>query len=374
MSISIDLGSSLERRYYVDPAIYEAELDKIWLPSWRYFAHAAELPNRGDFVTRELLGESVIVVRQDDDAVQAYLNVCRHRGAQLCRERAGNRRTLSCPYHAWTWHLDGTLIARSAMEAEEDFSAEEFPLWKVHTEVWRGLIFVCLGETAPAPIGAELDRTIPDADRIRFDRIKPIAVREYLHRANWKLGVENFSECYHCDPVHSLLPISMDVAMDYAQHGDHHGERYVRSGHYPKDGCVSFTRDGQYVCSKPFGVFGDGDPVPPSFGCGVVSQPDMFTILFQADYGVIQEFLPIGIDRTLFVTRWFVNADAGEGVEYEVDDVVDVWDVTNIEDQEIIDSVQKGISSRRFTPGPLQRVRESGNRNLFVAYHSAMGA
>lgn len=366
-------GTSLMREAFLSQELYDAEITRLFKYHWQYYGHVSELPNPGDYVAREIIGEQVIVIRQKSGEIGAFLNVCRHRGAMLCPAETGNTKRLTCPYHAWTFKLDGSLIAASAAGVDDSVDLSQYGLWRVHFEVWRGFIFVALGDEAPAPIGPNLDEVIPLAPKMGFENMKQIAVTEYIQPCNWKLAVENFQECYHCGPVHTMLNTSLDVEWVYGLQGDYPGMRYNESGHKPRNGQVSFTPDGNYVCKKLFGDYGNGEVPHEGFYAGMVTNPDCVAILFQADYGVVQDFIPWGIDKTKFTTRWFVNADAVGGVDYDVDEVTEIWHVTNLEDKAILAGVQKGVSSRQYRPGPLVLTKESGVRALWDTYLEELG-
>jgi glycine betaine catabolism A len=368
------LGFSFPGAYYTDPARFERELERIFLKEWLFYAHGSEMPNRGDRIARDMFGESVVVVRQSDGSVAGHLNICRHRGGRLCEVGASSGRTLTCPYHAWSWKPDGSLIPASARFPEDSsHDPSNFGLMPVHVEEWRGLIFISLATERPPALSPEIERCIPLADTVRFEDIKQIAVKEYVLECNWKLAAENFLECFHCGPVHGALSAVQDNEAEHELFLDYDSGKYQASAAKVRVGVETLSLDGKYVCSRLFGAFGEGEPVPEKFGIGMTTQPNSFGILWNADYGAMFEFIPLGVDRTLLVNRWFVHAEAVEGEDYEVERVMALWDVTDQEDAAVLAGVQKSMRSRRYVPGPLDVEREVGIPEFMECYRDAMG-
>ena len=172
--------------------------------AWLYVAHVSEIPEQGDFLLYRIGEESLILVRGLDREVRVFFNVCRHRGSRLCLEDRGNvRRSLTCPYHAWVYDLEGRLIRARGMG--EGFDKSAFGLHPCRVRVAHGLIFICLADPGD-PEGADFDGIANDLDTCAA--LHRIADTKVVHReiyptcANWKLVVDNFRECYHCAPAH----------------------------------------------------------------------------------------------------------------------------------------------------------------------------
>ena len=191
--------------YYTSQGVYDQETDRIFGRSWICVGVARSIPRSGDYLVVEVEGESVIVVRDRDDGVRSFYNVCRHRGTRLCSDAKGCfAKYIVCPYHAWTYDLSGTLVTAPNMDDVEGFDASELPLHPVATSVWEGLIFVNLDadarpleETYPALVGRVTRWGLPDLQ---------IGHRiDYEVEANWKLLFQNYSECYHCPTLHPVL-------------------------------------------------------------------------------------------------------------------------------------------------------------------------
>ena len=199
-------GFSLDRAFYTDPTIFETEFKHLISRQWQYVDHINRIPNKGDYILFRIAGEEIIVVRGEGDTVYAHHNICRHRGSRICLENEGRVRRLTCPYHAWSYRLDGSLAHARAMRS--DFDATQFGLLSCRVELFEGLIFVNL-----TPEGAG---EVPSFDQIRQDllpwlqradlRHTKIAFHEtYLSPVNWKIALENYLECYHCVTSHPEL-------------------------------------------------------------------------------------------------------------------------------------------------------------------------
>src|SRR6266700_2987400 len=221
---------TLPGRYYYDPAIYEREQERIFASMWVCVGRAEALAGAGAYRTVLIGRESIIVVRNRDGSLQAFFNVCRHRGARLCTQAVGHLKgSIQCRYHAWTYGLDGRLIGAPNVLNMDDFDRAAFGLLPVALEVWEGLIWLNLADSpdSPTPIGEQLHGSLIErfGDYAAFARyhVRNLKVGKtivYDVKANWKLIIENFMECYHCAPMHpefcQLLPdFKMGHVSDY---------------------------------------------------------------------------------------------------------------------------------------------------------------
>ena len=221
------LLSTLAGRYYYDPTIYAREQERIFSQMWVCVGRAEVLTDPGAYQVVTVGQESIIVVRNRIGVLQAFLNVCRHRGARLCSEVTGRLKgSIQCRYHAWTYGLDGRLIGAPNVLSNEQFDRTAYGLLPVALEVWEGLIWLNLADD-PEPISRQLNGPIVErfgsyGPFARYDvgRLKVGKTITYEVHANWKLLLENFMECYHCGPIHpefcQLLPAFRSGISDYA--------------------------------------------------------------------------------------------------------------------------------------------------------------
>ena len=189
---------SLPARYYIDEDYYRAELEWLFLNKWFHAGRAEDIPDPGQFVVREIAGESLIILRDDRGEVRAFHNVCRHRGTRLVSECSGRfSSTIQCPYHAWTYNLGGCLVAAPQMDRVDGFRLEDYPLAQVATGVMGRPVFLNISEN-PASLGAQLDGLDERFAPWGMEQLRCGKRVVYDVAANWKLIIHNYSECLHC--------------------------------------------------------------------------------------------------------------------------------------------------------------------------------
>lgn len=365
------VNSSLERVFYTSEAAYEWDLRRIWCRDWIWAGHVSQLPNPADYLVFSFGTESIIIVRDGKGALHAHLNVCRHRGSRVCLEASGNTRLFSCPYHGWTYNLDGTL--RSAREMDRDLDPGAHGLRRVQLLVFQGLIFVCLAEQPPA-LEAALGRLAPHVAPFEFANLTVAQSKVYPVPANWKLAVENYLECYHCARAHPEYSRSHSLKDPHSMTEALMGEMRARSrtagvstevlneagALAPAPGCDVYHRryplyPGYDTGSK------DGAGVAPLLGTlsgydGGATDVQIGALNFflaYSDHVVGYRFLPRGPQHTDIHTVWMVRADAAEGEDYQLDRLTWLWNVTTLDDERIIRHNQEGVNSLFYRPGPL---------------------
>ncbi len=363
-------GFALDQAFYRDAQIYQHDLNHIFFEEWLLAGHVSELPNVGDFLRFEMAGESIIIVRSSADVVSALVNVCRHRGSRICLEERGNARRFICPYHAWTYNLDGTLERARLME--NTFDPREWGLKTVACKVFHGLIYVSFSRNPPSFADAERELTPLIAP---FDLAKTkIAHRaSYPVAANWKLLVENYNECYHCTAAHPEFARSHSIHMTADRVEPLNEAMAARTldcgmatdwldkiADNRPPGSLDYAYD-RYALFDGFDTGSeDGKPLAPLLG--TVSGYDsgasdvyvgiLNPMLVYCDHAVIYRFIPIDEERSTQEIIWLVHEDAEEGRDYNVDRLTWLWDVTTVADKRIIEKNQEGVNSRYYQPGP----------------------
>lgn len=369
-------GMSLEQPFYADEAIFRRDLEAIVGKLWLFVDHVSAVPKPGDYITYEVAGESIIIVHGKDDAIRAFFNVCRHRGSRICLEPRGSVRTLTCPYHAWVWDLEGKL--KHARMMPEGFDPEAWPLHACQVRVWNGLIFINLAEEGDPEVVdfAAMAREVgPYLDWAKLETTQVAHIEVYPTDANWKLAVENFHECYHCAPAHPEYTVVNayvnDGARDPAARQKVVGEwrdkwtakghavamfnaDYVNDTRQPwsvfrqpiRDGFHTLSQDGSYVAPLL-----DSEREPDD-GEALISFGPLFYIYLCDDHATLFRFTPVSTQFTEVRVSWVVRGDAEEGRDFDIDKLKWMWDVTTIEDTKIINDNQKGVNSRRYRPGP----------------------
>ena len=361
-------GETLLPEFYSDPAIFDRDIECIHLRQWLCVGHESRIPNRGDWFRFDIANESLILVRGRDDEIHALVNVCRHRGSRVCYEAEGNSRMLTCPYHAWTYDLDGRL--RSARQMSGEIDPEQNNLVPVHVRVLEGLLFVCFSDDPPAL--DEVEKTLR-ASLARYGWADAeVAHRErYSVDANWKLATENYRECYHCAPAHPEFSRFHATEKPDSEVADLRAAARVRSralgidipdhNDWPEGRPGQESASCSYDAIYPGSVTGseDGAPVAPLMGDftdydGGFTYADFGPASFflaYPDHGVMYLFIPRGPQKTDMEIVWLVRKGAREGVDYQCDRVTWLWHVTTIADKRIIDQNQQGVNSRYYRPG-----------------------
>lgn len=361
----------LPREYYVSEAIYAREIERVFLRQWTFLGHVSEIPEAGDYLRHDLFGESVIVVRLADGAIAGHLNVCRHRGHAVCPGERGRATSFVCPYHQWTYELDGRLKRAPGFTDGEGMRFADYGLKRVRVEVWNGLIFGWLSEETGPELSDCFGRN-EAMERLETANLKEIHRERYDIAANWKVLLENYLECYHCHGSHPELCVTMDVEATYRQTGEDWRGAYF-SGHlqlYP--GMITGSMTGALV-STPLGAFAGEKNLPEGYGAGVGVLPSLSRIIIHIDHGFVHFLRPIDVGHVRWETRWYVGADAVEGRDYDTEAVTEVWRRTNSEDIALCENAYRGVRSRRYTPGPLHPRREGAIRPTLDTYLELMG-
>lgn len=362
----------LPRERYVSDTWFEREMDEIFLRQWIYFGHVSQLPGAGSILVREIGDESIVATRDEDGAIHAFFNVCRHRGFRLCDAGKGQAKRISCPYHQWTYNLDGSLKAAPTMTDGEMFDFGDYGLRPVHLQVWRGFIFVALGEQPPAEsLDEGLAGADPHVDVFQPEQLKVVHETRHDVACNWKVLNENYHECYHCSGSHPELCAVSDLPKIYdvdAATAEGMGEFGWGSALPLRPGVETFSISGNAVSKKPLG---SAPPGLEPFSIGI--HPTLTSIVFSFDHVVMHQLLPISAQRSCWVTQWLVHPDAVEGVDYEVQELAAIWDATNLEDIALCERNQLGVRSRSFVAGPNSPTREPGIRSLLATYYRMLG-
>jgi len=337
---------TLPQRYFIGPEIFAQEQAKIFGRQWILVGHQSEIAGVGDFLVATVAGESLIVLRDQRLTVRAFYNVCRHRGTRLCEAPTGRLRAIQCPYHAWTYALDGRLTGAPHMDEAPDFEKSDYSLRAVHLVLWEGFIFVNL---APSPIPAA-EWFAPLASKFahwNLPQLRSARRMEYDVRANWKLIFQNYSECYHCPGVHpALAKISPydSAENDLAEGPFLGGFMEISKG-------ASLTMSGK-ACARPLGEIQDEDQ-HRVFYYSIF--PNML-LSMHPDYVMVHQLWPQSIEQTLVQCDWFFHPQAAEvsapGYNYDPEDAVAFWDMTNKQDWHVCELSQQGIASRAYRPGP----------------------
>ena len=355
-----DSAKSLPQKYFVSPDIFAQEQAKIFTKEWLLVGHQSHLKKSGDFFLATIAGESLIVVRDQKSEIRAFFNVCRHRGTRLREDACGHTMTIQCPYHAWTYGLDGRLVGAPHMDDVPGFEKADYPLRSVNLGIWEGFIFVNLRDASTERGGYNSEKNAsterrgysleewfaPLAGKFshwNMSILQPAKRIEYDVRANWKLMFENYSECYHCPGVHpQLQKVSpYDSAENDLREGPFLG------GFMKINAGKSLTMSGN-ACAAFVGKI---ENLRQVFYYSIF--PNMLLSL-HPEYVIVHQLWPQSPERTLIICDWLFHPDAARAGQaiYNPDDAIEFWDMTNKQDWHVCELSQQGISSRAYQPGP----------------------
>jgi Rieske 2Fe-2S family protein len=334
----------LPRAAYVDPAVFEWEKGAIF-SGWRCVGHADDISATGSQKAVGSGANGVLLVRGDDALVRAFANTCRHRGHELlsCGEEL-KRRNIVCPYHAWSYRLDGTVRNAPGFKGDDSFDASSFGLTELRLANWHGWLFV-------DPSGQDIEFTehVAGLEEVitpyQPEELTIVARHSYELATNWKVIAENYQECYHCSSIHpELSRISPPTS----------GENLDLAGSW-MGGWMSMIDDAETMSlsGKSGGVAIKG-----------LSQHELRTVMYlvgypnllvslHPDYVMTHLMTPLAVDRTHVECAWAFPKEVAHKPDFDPSYAVDFWDLTNRQDWTACESVQRGLTSPHARPGPL---------------------
>jgi Rieske 2Fe-2S family protein len=339
-------AKTLEQKYFVSPEIFARERERIFARQWVLVGHQSQLAEAGDFLLAAVAEESFVVIRDQRSVIRGFYNVCRHRGARLKEDACGHASAIQCPYHAWTYALDGQLIGAPHMDQVPGFDKADYSLHRVNLGLWEGFIFVNLGDASTERGGYRSLEEWFAPLKGKFSHwnmsiLQPAKRIEYDVHANWKLMFENYSECYHCPGVHpQLQKVSpYDSAENDLREGPFLG------GFMKINPGKSLTMSGN-ACAAFVGKIENLQQV---YYYSIF--PNMLLSL-HPEYVMVHQLWPQSPERTLIVCDWLFHPDAFGRNDFKPEDAIEFWDMTNKQDWHVCELSQQGIASRAYEPGP----------------------
>ena len=357
-AIKSKLEVTLPKAFYFSDDIYAQEKERIFCREWFCAGRQEQVPNPGDYLVLELAAESILVVRRKDGTLAAYYNVCRHRGSRLVPVATAepNAQTglgpsgtfgsgIRCPYHAWTYALDGSLRTAPFLKEEEAFYKDEFALHPIGVETWGGFFFLHLtpseAQVAGRSLQDQLDGVPGRLQRYPLRELRAARRIVYEVAANWKVIVENYNECYHCAGVHPEL---CAIVPQFKKDGG--GDLDWEHGIPHKEGAFTFSFSGTTPRAPFPGLDGDekirhkGELVYPNF-----------MLSLSADHVAAFTLWPRGPLHTTIACDFLFHPAEIAKSGFDPSDAVDFWDLVNRQDWSICENVQRGMSSRVFEFG-----------------------
>lgn len=361
-------GCALPQAFYQRQDVFAADLDLL-CRGWTCLGHASEIAAAGAWITGGFGPESAIVVRGEDGLARAFANVCRHRGSRICADQHGSGAMLTCPYHAWTYRLDGSL--RAAREMDEDFDPAGHGLIALPLAEIGGLLLVSFSQ-APRALDAAMTALRGMTDRFGWAKATVAARRTYAVAANWKLALENYHECYHCGPAHPEFAVLHALARPGARIAGDEAWAAIADGREPFRVMSSALAKGSLTGSRAGRLM--APPMGPADGTCVFAEVGYLSaFLAYGDHGVIYRFMPRGVLETAMEVIWLVSGEAREGRDYDPEALTWLWDVTSLADKRIIETNQAGVLSRFYAPGPFSTM-EPGTRQFVDRYLADLAA
>jgi Rieske 2Fe-2S family protein len=330
--------------YYTSTAILEEERARLFPKMWHCVGRATAVGTAGEFLVRDVAGESVIVVRGNDTKLRAFFNTCRHRGTRLCTQAAGQfSETIQCPYHAWTYGIDGRLIGAPHMNEVEGFDKRDYPLHQAAVAEWEGFVFVNVSREPPA---FDDDWFAPLIGRLARYELASLAVghrASYEVKSNWKLVFQNYSECLHCPMIHPEL----STMMPYTS-----GANDLIDGPF-LGGYMELNHESATVTGKACGHLVSGS-LPEADRRRAYYYTIMPNLLLSIHPDYVNYYLitSLAVDRTLVESEWMFAPSNRGNPGFNPSDAIEFWDITNRQDWAICEQSQLGIQSSRYEPGP----------------------
>jgi len=382
-------GCGLPGEVFIRQDVFETDVDVFFQKHWILVGVTADIPEPGDVSVVDIGKASVILVRDDDEGIRAFRNVCRHRGARLKEAGKSTVGKLVCPCHQWTYDLDGSLCHTKHMGKHFDATCRS--LLPVHVKVDGTHVFICLADAPPADI-ATLEATMtPRFASYDLRNTKIAHEAEIIENGNWKLVMENNRECYHCEAGHpeltvSFLPEDFGFSTDEMTEeslralDDYHKRNAASQAGWEQDGLLcspveelgadvatqfrtqrlviagcgeSQTMDTKVACQKLL-----GDSSRRDLGDTHMWTHNSWTHVM-SDHAMISYIIPLSPEKTLVRTKWLVHADAVEGVDYDVEKLTEVWVATNAQDASLVAINHRGAQDPGYIPGPYSPFTEA---------------
>jgi glycine betaine catabolism A len=336
---------TMPREQYTSPAILAEETERIFARCWNCVGRASRLAKPGDYIVREIAGESMIILRDRGGELRALFNVCRHRGTRICRETHGQfSETIQCPYHAWTYTTDGRLIGAPHMQDVEGFDKKDYALHSAAIAEWEGFVFVNIARD-PQPFDEWFAPMLRRLERYNIAGLSVGHGVTYDVRANWKLVFQNYSECLHCPMIHPEL----STVLPYQSGANDLVEGAFLGGYME----ITQPNESATLSGKACGRL-----VSPTLGDDDRRRAFYYTLMpnlllsIHPDYVNYYLLTPVSVDHTRVESEWMFHPSNDGDPSFNPQDAIAFWDVTNRQDWDICEQSQLGVSSRRYEPGP----------------------
>ncbi|MFC0470514.1 aromatic ring-hydroxylating dioxygenase subunit alpha [Halalkalibacter kiskunsagensis] len=343
------LKETLKGELYTSPEIFELEKEQIFAKTWILVGFEYEVGKPGHYITTKVQNENILIVRGKDNVVRAFINACRHRGATLCNDPCGKTGVIRCPYHSWSYGLDGSLLGvpNTSECRDELVNNENYGLEPVHLQIWHGMIWLNLAEN-PLPVEQQLDTQIFDRfgelatfSRYQIQDLKVAHRKEYEVAANWKLIVENFQECYHCSSIHPELTATLPEFRSGIG-----TQNSVGGGAMFNDELDAFSISGKGNRPMLKGLLPEDDRLY----YGITILPLVF-INLTPDHVIVHRIIPISAEKSKVICEWLFDPEEMEKSDFDLEDAVELFHRVNMQDFDACEWCQENMGSRAYKNG-----------------------
>ncbi|MGE8081140.1 aromatic ring-hydroxylating oxygenase subunit alpha [Peribacillus loiseleuriae] len=343
------IRSTLKGEFYTSPVIFDLEKKEIFSKSWLFVGYEYEVADPGQYLTTKVQGENILIVRGKDHVLRAFLNACRHRGATLCSESSGKTGIIRCPYHSWSYGLDGSLrgVPKSSECHEELVNNDTYGLEEVHLQTWHGMIWLNFSEN-PESLEQQLDTQIMERfgeletfARYQIPTLRVAHSKEYDVKANWKIIVENFQECYHCSAIHPELTAALPEFKSGIG-----TQNQVGLGASFNENLEAFSISGKGNRPMLKGLLPEDDRL--YFGMTII--PHVF-INLTPDHVITHRIIPISEDRSIVICDWLFDPEEMAKPDFDPMDAVELFHRVNEQDFEACQWCQENMGSRAYKNG-----------------------
>ncbi|MED1472638.1 aromatic ring-hydroxylating dioxygenase subunit alpha [Bacillus salipaludis] len=348
-SVVSGIKSTLRGELYTSPEIFELEKKNIFQKSWLFVGYEYQVAEAGQYITTKVEGENILITRGKDNVLRAFLNVCRHRGATLCSEPSGKAGILVCPYHSWSYGLDGSLagVPKSSECREHLVNNDTYGLEKVHLQTWHGMIWLNFSED-PQPLAEQINNQIlerfGELDTIARYQIEDLRVahtKEYVVKANWKIIVENFQECYHCSAIHPELTAALPEFRSGVG-----TQNSVGLGATFNDEIEAFSISGKGTRPMLKGLLPEDDRI--YYGMTIV--PHVF-INLTPDHVITHRIVPIDQDTSIVICDWLFDPEEIAKPDFDPMDAVEMFHRVNEQDFAACQWCHENMGSKAYKNG-----------------------
>jgi Rieske 2Fe-2S family protein len=356
MTLLSRLERTLPAEWYYDPGHYARELAAVWYRSWVCVGREEDVPRPGDFVVAVIGTQTLIVTRDSSKRLRAFHNTCRHRGSLLCESSRGHfaNGRIVCPYHTWTYSLEGELVATPVRLPTDDFRVQDYPLYAVQLDTWGGFLFVNLATEPDSTLRGFLGREADALDNWPLADLVSVHQEKKTLACNWKVFWENFSECYHCPRLHPelcrVVPLYRKGVLSRADLPDWQ-PRDVEDDGRPTvaEGLATWTLDGQSTLPAIHGV----DERLSADGMAFASFMASMFIVGHPDYVRSVRMLPKGPESVELTVDWFLPAGGREPQAGQLEHMLKLGRLVIEQDARACELNQQGLKSIRHRHGVL---------------------